>query len=232
MLSLNVFVHLTDLPSTKYITTDILNNLESSELINVANINLCCNYDKTNYSWLTEKYQNFQNIKFIFDQNHPLYFEIPTLNRLKEFCDNQKEESYILYLHHKGASNPLSPNLDDWRKFMLYYNVQQYKNCIEKLDQGYDTVGVNWKDNPYPHYSGNYWWAKSSYIKKLKTLEIPKTIHDKSQFGYDKPYPYIYRYDAEIWLGSGSPNSYNFYNSNIDHYRQRFLPKEYVNNKN
>jgi hypothetical protein len=28
-------------------------------------------------------------------------------------------------------------------------------------------VGVNYLNTPEPHYSGNFWWANSSHIRKL-----------------------------------------------------------------
>jgi hypothetical protein len=55
--------------------------------------------------------------------------------------------------------------------FFDYFNIENWTDCIEKLDEGFDCCGVNWLPelNP-PCFSGNYWWANSSYLKTLPRI--------------------------------------------------------------
>ena len=53
---------------------------------------------------------------------------------------------------------------------MLYFLVEKHDDCINKLNEAYDTVGCNYFDRNIQnnkHYSGNFWWSKPSHIKRL-----------------------------------------------------------------
>ena len=52
---------------------------------------------------------------------------------------------------------------------MEYFNITRFQDCIEHLCY-YDVCGVNWHDWPYPHFSGNFWWANSEYVAGLPPL--------------------------------------------------------------
>ena len=92
---------------------------------------------------------------------------------------------------------------------MLFFLVEQYNTCIKKLQEGIQVVGCNYYDenlhmrNP-PHFSGNFWWANSSYINTLSPLiEKPETVNPT---------------DAEFWLCQNNPSIYELHNSKINHY--------------
>jgi len=80
----------------------------------------------------------------------------------------------ILFLHtemighqSKGTSDLLSANLSNpTRGVLLNKLVDQSELCIELLER-YDTVGCNFKKSPKPHFSFNFWWATSTYLKEL-----------------------------------------------------------------
>jgi hypothetical protein len=67
------------------------------------------------------------------------------------------------------------------------------QNEIQDLDT-HDCVSCLWKtskvstDAP-PHFSGNIWWSKSSYINTLNIAMLQSR----------------HRYDREFWIGSGLP---------------------------
>jgi hypothetical protein len=97
---------------------------------------------------------------------------------------------------------------------MVYFLVNNCNNCI-KLLEIYDTVGCNYLENPNKHYSGNFWWANSNYVKKLS--KITTNI----------------RHDAEWWLLSNKDiNSYSIHNSLIDHYHEENAKEKYLFNIN
>jgi len=110
----------------------------------------------------------------------------------------------ILYLHTKGVSHinnaSLYPIIKSWTDYMLYSLVDKFDDCVKVLDD-YETVGCNFQHLTYlhdggepPHYSGNFWWARASYLKKLNLTDF-KTKHD-----------------AELKIFSKKPNYFNIYN--------------------
>jgi len=117
------------------------------------------------------------------------YFEYLTLSWLKEFCDTN--DAYVLYFHTKGISRPVGTNVKMgehcWRKYMEYFDIWKWKNCVEKLEQGYDCCGVGYR---HRKFYGNFWWANSNYIKILKSVSTPKNTNlkrpRKQRFYYEK----------------------------------------------
>lgn len=94
------------------------------------------------------------------------------------------EPSKILYTHTKGAANHRHDQ-ENWRREMTDGVVYHWKDCVDLLDR-YDAVGCRWRSDPWRHYSGTFWWATSSYVSTLA------------------PISYVYRDDAEAWIGQGS----------------------------
>jgi hypothetical protein len=176
------------------------------------------------------KMQEYPNALVLYPETNTYEYEIPTLNELKLICDTS--DSYVLYLHHKGASKLKSKktaNITDWRELMLFYTVDCWKQCVTYLNAGFDTVGVNWMENSkYPHYAGNFWWATSEYIQKLPSFILPVADSNASQFNFEN---YPYRHDAEFWIGIGKPNAVTLHNSNVDHYRSAYPKSLYKGNQ-
>jgi hypothetical protein len=128
-------------------------------------------------------------------------YEFSILKYLHELSKN--EEFYCFYLHTKGVSiNKInmrnyygSENLEyllecvnGWRKYMEYFLVDRSVDAINKLTE-YDAVGVALVLNPEKHFSGNFWWSKSEYIKKLKSF---------NEVDINK------RHNAEFWIGNNN----------------------------
>jgi hypothetical protein len=131
--------------------------------------------DKIFINNIGEPIQHNYGNKFIvtnYSKNKLLY-ETPTINKIKQFVDQQtdKEPCYILYLHTKGNSYVTeNQQVTDWTNMMLYFLVEKYKTCFDKLDL-YDVIGCNYQLDPSPHFAGNFWWAKSSHINTLELLD-------------------------------------------------------------
>ena len=87
--------------------------------------------------------------------------------------------------------------------------MYKYKDAIENLGY-YDTVGVNLQDGP--HYSGNFWWSKSSHIKKLNR-----------EIGINYVAP-------EFWVTSIKSNVryLGLWLSRVNHYERRYEPNMYI----
>ena len=125
----------------------------------------------------------------------------------------------ILYLHTKGISyNDDDQKENDWIDMMLYFLVEKFELCLEKLQQGIQTIGCNYYDekikirNP-KCFGGNFWWADSQYISTLPSL-IEKTENVNPN-------------DAEFWLCKNNPSVYELHNSKINHYIDVYPPQNY-----
>ena len=155
---------------------------------------------------------DFQNnkIQIINYSENTQLFEIPTINLIHAFCE-YNDNCEILYLHTKGISYPNSKNVIDWKNMMIHFLVNNCKDCFELLKQ-YDTVGCNYLETPFKHYSGNFWWATSNYIKKLNR------IPNESK-----------RHEAEWWILSNKMvKHYEIHHSGINHYETDYPKEKYI----
>uniref|UniRef100_A0A6M3IPM8 Putative methyltransferase n=1 Tax=viral metagenome TaxID=1070528 RepID=A0A6M3IPM8_9ZZZZ len=142
----------------------------------------------------------------------------------------ENPDDYILFFHTKGITH-FTKATEDWRKYMEYFVIERWKDCVAKLDEGYDACGVLWnKYTPvgyFPHFSGSFYWAKASYINTLDHYYIDSA----------------WRYHMEFWIGN-NPNGkiYEFHNSRLNdkdsliagkgHYDVEYPRIKYVENGN
>ena len=141
-------------------------------------------------------------------------FEKPTINLIHTFSQFHRDTK-ILYMHTKGISyDPPHTHITDWKNYLMYFLVENHKICMDLLDN-YDSVGCNYHEKPLPHYSGNFWWANSNYIKGLN--KITSNV----------------RHDAEWWILNNNlaANKYVLYNTNVNHYEQPYPRNIYDNDK-
>jgi hypothetical protein len=110
---------------------------------------------------------------------------------------------------------------------MSYFNIDRWNDRISDLLEN-DCTGVNLFGNPedyncHPgtwgygktpkHYGGNFWWSKSSHIKKL---EKPSNLAPDNNF-------LRWRMICEMWLCSPLEGKYHCaFSSNVDHYQQGY----------
>ena len=227
-MRLAIFYHMVDFHGGRPIIESQINTLIESGIMESSELFFYCNYNIANYDWLKERLKDYKNISYIDQHIEPRDWEIPTLKSLKDYCDNVTEETYVLYIHHKGITHIGNSAVDDWRDLMMYFNVTKWQDCVDKLDQGYDTAGVLWRDDyQYIHYSGNFWWATSSYIKKQPAFCMPAENNYLGQFGFGTP-GHPHKMDCEFWIGIGKPKAYCFQKFTVDHYFTRYPPELYV----
>jgi hypothetical protein len=135
-------------------------------------------------------------IKIVVDGHSSLY-ERPTLLHMRKYSETDPPNTSYWYVHTKGISHfggAWQENVIDWINLLLYWNVKQWRMALQSL-VSYDTYGCNaWEGVPY-HYSGNFWWANSRYIKTL-----PNFIGES----------YL---DPEFWICLANPNACNIYRS-------------------
>lgn len=150
--------------------------------------------------------------------DNPVLYEIPTINKIHQFSKENTNYN-ILYLHTKGISyDDNKQKENDWIDMMLYFIIDRFKLCVEKMSSGIQAVGCNYYDdemkirNP-KHFSGNFWWANSQYISELPSL-IEKTDN-------------VNPTDAEYWLCQNNPSIYEPHNSKINHYMDVYPSNNY-----
>lgn len=200
-----IYFHIATIGKYQDIFDEIYSQIIESNLINqVGSINLCIVGQGDLIIQENDKIKIYQDS----DISSGEFF---TLDLLKTFSDSVEQNHKILYLHTKGVTTPDNPCIEDWRKYMTYFNINQYEKCLYSLNQ-YDSCGVDLVNDPTLHYSGNIWWANSSYIKKLPTIneiKFPKT-----------PPILSIRHNAEFWIGMGNGNLKSLWNSNINVYER------------
>ena len=129
-------------------------------------------------------------------------YEFITLKTIKKL--SEKEDFNCYYLHTKGVSisennysfysggkydyNHVKECVETWREYMEYFIIDNYYKCIEGLKE-FDAVGCFKTNNPQNHFTGNFWWSKSDYIKKLTSID---SLNTKD------------RYQAEFWIGGNN----------------------------
>jgi hypothetical protein len=237
MSKLNIFYHIYLYDKIDTIVSDQLNKLINSELILNSNLYVVI-IDNYNGKYkmndinlnLIKKYA-----KEIYEYNIN-YYELKTLDLMYDKVCSDISDEYYLYIHTKGVTrindnkdNNVGysyKNVENWRNIMEHFNIEQWRTCIENLKL-YDLVGCNYFPINYipgipAHYSGNFWWSKTSYIKKLPKLNINNNLTESNRF------------NAEFWIGQIKhkalclfPIPNNPYKNRNYYYTDK---KEYVNN--
>lgn len=91
-------------------------------------------------------------------------------------------DAYLLYYHTKGVSTKFrndlvsEKNVTSWRKMMEYFNIENWKISIQKLEEGSDICGALygfWMSQHHQghYFGGNFWWTHSEYFNKLPSME-------------------------------------------------------------
>jgi hypothetical protein len=194
------------------IVNEQITKILNSDLFKITNeLNIRVYYEKEkDFLEFKNFLKNQPKIKITSTTSNEHEYGILQLIEDKSNIDN----FYCYYLHSKGVS--ITPNtmkkhkldisfeqmtnsIESWRRYMEYFLIDRYKECIEILDNGFDGCGVQLRGTPRKntlHFSGNFWWSKSEYIKKLPKLET-----------FDKEN----RNEPEFWIGYGYGNFKNLY---------------------
>ena len=136
---------------------------------------------------LEHSVKEYSKYKFSAIGNRDM-FEFYTLRYLKETVNNNPD-FYGFYIHSKGVSWPNNVGGKHWRDYMNYYTLVRWKDNVTNLERGNDTCGVKLLGKQWPlHYSGNFFWFNSAYVKKLQEID---SLNMKN------------RNNAEFWICSG-----------------------------
>jgi hypothetical protein len=150
-------------------------------------------------------------------------YEYPTLRALWQ-RSKEDHKAHYLYLHTKGASSRPEGRLgaysgkrfrDRWRKIMMHHLVTRWREAVTQLCH-HDAVGSLYTGEPWPHFAGNFWWARGEY---LATLPEPRPR--------EWQHPRLW---AEFWLGAGGARMAELYPLPSD-LELAFLTDEYRGNQ-
>ncbi len=111
----------------------------------------------------------------------------------------------VLYFHSKGATHKNQQQIfhgDQWRNCMMRHCVLNWRKCIADLDRGFESVGCHWltgmgSDRSQNYWGGNFWWAKSEFLKTLPSITQRARIKESGINSLES------RYESEVWLGNG-----------------------------
>lgn len=208
-MNIYIYIHVCCINNWIEILYNLLNKIKCSGLYDNIDEIRCCilgNYENN-------KLFDDPKIKIIAQSDDLSLYEVFTINKLYE--DSLIEDFKVLYIHTKGLNhNGKNICVLDWVEYISHFNINNYDTCLKLLDN-FDTVGVNLQvaHNKYLHYSGNFWWSKSSYIKKLE-----KCIY----YSYNAP---------EFWITEKKIGKYIcLWKSDCnDHYTDRYTSDKYIN---
>lgn len=149
--------------------------------------------------------------------------EFHTLGILKEYAEKINKKIPVGYVHTKGIINGRqNPCISDWRKYMGYFVIEKMKNCIESVSFLFDVAGVDWKNCPNFHFSGNFWWSNTDYIKSLPKINPPR---------FNVKNCPSHRHLSEFWIGYNNPKVKCFHQSNINIFERHLHRYEECNYK-
>lgn len=219
--SIYIYFHVCTKGRWKNVTQKLFNKLKSTGLLDaVKKVYVTILGDHISEAM---EILNHPKIEVIHVSRDATVYERACLTKL---YDRALVENFqVLYIHSKGLSQRSINTVDDWVDLMIYFNIEQWRRCVKLLDT-HDTCGVNLQRASYTamqyssstkdiskteHYSGNFWWANSEYIRKLSP-----TIGKK----------YL---DPEFWIGTAEKrNMASLWKSGVNHYTTPYPRKLYI----
>jgi len=182
---INIYFHLATIGEYQTIYKELINKIIESNLINKINTLFVCIVGDGNLQSI--HHDKIENIKVgnIHD------FEFPTLEKIENDISSINDNIKILYFNGLGVTGN-TPNKKNWRNYLSYFNIILHDECIKSLDD-YDVCGVDWRTNPAPHFSGNFWWSNSNYLKTLPKIDTINKL--------DSPRVLSLRHNAEMYIG-------------------------------
>ena len=183
--------------------------INNSELLkNIDNFYVIVSNTQERHKDFLQQFSTLSNkIKIINLANPVFNDESDTLNFILQKSNDSSTNRRILYLHTKGVTHShqlVKKNVDAWVEYLDLYNIHKWKECVDALDT-YDVAGGLYESSNPKHFSGNFWWANTNYIKTLPEIT-------------EKNYKLFNR--GEFWILSNTDKIYPVSeNSTIDRYQ-------------
>ena len=237
MTPIKIFWHCNELNGWNNVMDQQWDLIVKSGLWDAASeINICMNGQPWTFTnWLSTKNISdpTSKLKLANVNKDAAYHEWPTLTYLHQQAKEAANPFYVCYIHLKGLLRYGDPTVGDWRDFMNWATIEKWRDNVEALDEGAQAVGTNYNTDPWPHFAGNFWWAKNDYVATLDPLFHPEDKLNRSftQFKTHPTNPH-WRFDHEAWLHSKNPDYVELARSlepGERHYRERYPRSNYEN---
>lgn len=177
----------------------------------ILNVGINVNKENQKISNIVEKFFNYNKRNYKLRDIRIGVPEFTTLDLILDDISTIHNDDKIFYLHTKGASKITASNYDnivDWRRLLMYFNVERVADIFEAFKTDYNTFGCLFKEfGNLRIYDGNFWWAKGEYIKTLNLESIKKNKANAEMNFIQK---------GENW------KPYSIYNSNVEHYHNPY----------
>ena len=209
------FYHVWVTPTSKNkIIPDQLKLLRKSGLLEQTQNKFCCVLGDPGFRRPTILRLQDAGFTVLKINKNPYLWEDFTLEAMRKFVKDKDEESDVWYVHTKGTrwKGNAFIKKQEIRKRMEYAIVHKWEECVRRLMKS-DVCGTRYRPRPLPHYSGNFWWAKSEYLQKLPPIQ-PKPPR-RANGSKD-------RYWAEFWLFKSDPKFVNIGLGGFDQWFQKW----------
>lgn len=174
----------------------------------------------------------FAGSKFILHHGGPLTeYEFPTLVALHKHT--KVHDGLVWYIHTKGVGHAKNgkvfAGITDWRKYMEHFILEKHEACIQALIT-HDCCGVDYKQHPAPHFSGNFFWATCEHIRRLPDIATVRAdVHFSNHI---QEWNLQERHKAELWLFQYPSTSYKtLFTSNTVFTLERLPRAKYAHTK-
>lgn len=160
---------------------------------------------------LPESFSLPEKYKIIFQSNDTSCYERKILEYMYNFSLNINGSFW--YIHTKGTSktdHPKYNHLVSWRKYMEHFIIKRWQRCLSDL-KSYNVVGVNYSRIISPHFSGNFWWAKSTYVRT-----------NPPNFNYTE------YFEPEMWLFKNNPSYRTYCQLNVNNWLNYYPEELYI----
>lgn len=170
------------------------------------------------HAYYATQLMNLEKIRPHFRDNDT--GEMDSIDLIWEHCQTAPE-SKVLYLHSKGATKQNNPNVKAWVDYMEYFLIEKHLLCLDELKNN-DVVGVEYLPAPMKHFSGNFWWANSNYIKQR--YNFTESLNNSKEIKHPRWY-------CEFWLlDNEDVRIKSLHQSNIDLYVNEYKETFYKQN--
>lgn len=166
----------------------------------------------------------FVNIRDVRDVYEINIYEGQTISMLYHDAKNSDKDYDICYVQNKGAVSGFTPHVANWRDLLNHYIINEWHNCVKHL-QDNDLVGVSDRNCNNIMLSGNFWWSKSKYIKRL-----PEPFESQHYMADPNFHPWgpSYRYAFEHWVTRANPKLFHIVETHVDHYSEYCFLEDFL----
>jgi hypothetical protein len=207
---IHIYYHIYAIDGVESIIDEQLNLIKTHfDFPYILNVGISIADDNISIDYIINKFEKIRDVRSKGN-------EFVTLDLIEKDKEKFGDSDYILYIHTKGASKLDNQNVTSWRHFMNYFNIEKVKNVFKLFEKTeFNTYGVHYIVlNNKSHYSGNFWWAKSSYLKTLNMSGVGKGN----------------RFNAEVHFVQNGVNwkPYSAFNPNLNLYVIEIKREEYA----